>query len=413
MKIRPVNAVSVGLDFGDGALPVPVGRLAIRDRRIYFEYDAAFVSAVVDISPHRLPLRPGLVPGDPHLFEGLPGLFNDSLPDGWGRLLFDRALRADGILPEQVTPLDRLSQVGNRGMGALIYAPDHGPEAPEGDLDLDRLAAQSRDVLQGEADEVLEELIALNGSSTGARPKAMIGFHPKTGDLVHGVHALPPGYEAWLVKFPNTQDGKDAGAIEYVYAQMAQAAGIAMTETQLIRTVKGGAYFATRRFDRVGSARLHTHTASGLLHADHRIPSLDYETLIALTQGLTRDIREVEAMFRLAVFNVIAHNRDDHGKNFTYLMNARGEWRLSPAYDLTFSSGPGGEQTTTVMGQGKAPSIADLTKLGGLAGLPKADVQAVIERTREAVRAWPELAARHGVTPSQIRLIGSRLAGLS
>lgn len=413
MKITPVNAVSVGLDFGDGGGPVPVGRLATRDRRIYFEYDAAFVAAGLDLSPHRLPLRPGLVPGDPHLFEGLAGVFNDSLPDGWGRLLFDRALRADGVLPEQVTPLGRLTHVGKRGMGALVYAPDQGPEAPEADLDLDRLAAQSRDVLQGETDEVLEELIALNGSSTGARPKAMIGLHPETGDLVHGVHAPPPGYEAWLVKFPNTQDGRDAGAIEYVYAQMAQAAGVAMTETRLIKTAKGGAYFATRRFDRVGSARLHAHTASGLLHADHRIPSLDYETLIALTQGLTRDVREVEAMFRLAVFNVIAHNRDDHAKNFTYLMNAKGEWRLSPAYDLTFSSGPGGEQTTTVMGQGKAPSIADLTKLGEVAGLPKADVRAIIERTREAVRAWPELAARHGVTKSQIKLIGSRLTALS
>ncbi|WP_312595846.1 HipA domain-containing protein [Brevundimonas sp.] len=158
----------------------------------------------------------------------------------------------------------------------------------------------------------------------------MIGFHPETGDVIHGVDALPPGYKAWLVKFPNTQDGRDAGAIEYVYAQMAQAAGVAMTETRLIRTAKGGAYFATKRFDRARSARLHAHTASGLLHAHHRTPSLDYETLIALTQGLTRDVREVEAMFRLAVFNVIAHNRDDHGKNFTYLMNAKGEWRLSP-----------------------------------------------------------------------------------
>ena len=118
-------------------------------------------------------------------------------------------------------------------------------------------------------------------------------------------------------------------------------------------------------------------------------------------------------MFRLAVFNVIVHNRDDHGKNVTYLMNAKGEWRLSPAYDLTFSSGPGGEQTTTVMGQGKAPSIADLKKLGGFAGLSKADVQAIIGSTRDAVREWPELAARHGVTKPQIKLIGSRLAGLS
>lgn len=413
MKIKPVNAVNVALDFGGGDGVIPVGRLASRDRRIFFEYDAAFVSAGLEISPHRLPLRPGLVLGEPHLFEGLPGVFNDSLPDGWGRLLFDRALRANGLAPEQVTPLDRLAQVGRRGMGALVYEPDQGPRAPETDLDLDNLADRSREVLRGEADGVIEELIALNGSSTGARPKAMIGVHPETGDLVHGLGVLPPGYEAWLVKFPNRQDGQDAGAIEYVYAKMAQAAGVAMTETRLIRTGRGGAYFATKRFDRHGSARLHAHTASGLLHADHRIPSLDYETLVALAQGLTRDVREVEAMFRLAVFNVLAHNRDDHAKNFTFLMNARGEWRLSPAYDLTFSAGPGGEQTTTVMGQGRAPSVAELTKLGEAAGLAKADVSEILDATHEAVRAWPTLADDYGVTRLQARFIQSRLAALA
>lgn len=366
----------------------------------------------MDISPYSLPLQPGLQRSDSTVFEGLPGVFNDSLPDGWGRLLLDRALRAKGILPEQVGPLDRLAHVGTRGMGALVYQPDHGPEAADTDLDLDWLADQSQKVLEGQADEVLTELIALNGSSTGARPKAMIGLHVETGRMVHGATTLPDGYEPWLVKFPDGHDGHDAGAIEYIYSQMAHAAGVAMTTTRLIRTAKGGAYFATRRFDRDGNTRLHAHTASGLLHADHRTPSLDYENLIALTSKLTRDVREVGKMFRMATFNVLAHNRDDHSKNFNYLMSGAGEWRLSPAYDLTFSAGPGGEQTTTVMGQGKAPGVGDLKKLGEAAGLSKSDARAIIDRTRDAVRTWTELAARYEVTKQQTRLIAQRLQGI-
>ncbi|WP_313045434.1 type II toxin-antitoxin system HipA family toxin [Brevundimonas sp.] len=374
MKFDVINAVTVSLDFGAGA--TRVGRLAVRARQIYFEYNIDFIAQGLEISPLRLPLRAGLQTFEPALFESLPGVFNDSLPDGWGRLLFDRALRANGILPEQVSPLDRLAHVGAQGMGALIYEPDHAPATPPSDIDLDRLADQALEVFEGQADDVIAELIALNGSSAGARPKAMIGFNPQTGAMMYGVSPLPEGFEHWLVKFPNNQDGKDGGAIEYVYALMAQAAGVTMTDTRLITTERG-AYFATRR--------LHAHTASGLLHADHRIPSLDYETLVALTQRVTRDVREIESLFRLATFNVLAHNRDDHAKNFTYLMNDQGEWRLAPAYDLTFSSGPGGEQTTTVANEGKAPTTAHLVRLGEAAGLQKAWIQNVITQRPQAV----------------------------
>jgi len=409
MNLSPVAAVAVGLDFGDGA--TRVGRLAARDRRIYFEYDADFIANAIEISPLRLPLRPGLQTTDAALFEGLPGVFNDSLPDGWGRLLFDRALRVQGLLPEQISPLDRLAHVGTHGMGALTYEPDLTPEeaASAQTLELDRIAEQAQDVLQGQADEVLIDLIALNGSSAGARPKALIGFCTASGEALHGARSLPDGFEHWLVKFPNSHDGKDAGAIEFVYARMAAAAGVEMTETRLLKTERG-AYFATRRFDRDGDKRLHAHTASGLLHADHRIPSLDYESLAALTAHLTRDVREVEKMFRLAAFNVIAHNRDDHAKNFTFLMKAKGEWRLSPAYDLTFSSGPNAEQTTMVMGEGRNPTADHLRRLGETAALKKTLVNEIIDQTREAVSDWSELAAAHGVTTTSSKLIGERLA---
>lgn len=408
MSFTPVNSLYVRLEFGDVALPV--GRLAIRAQRIYFEYDRAFLPRRLEISPQRLTLQPGVRSFDPVLFEGLPGVFNDSLPDGWGRLLFDRAMRAQGVLPGQVSPLDRLAHVGRSGMGALTYEPDVVPHEADGIIDLDRMAGLAKDVLEGKADEVLGELAAHNGASGGARPKALIGYNCATGAMVHGQSILPEGFAPWLVKFPNTQDGADAGAIEYVYALMAKAAGVEMTEAHLFPSKRGAGYFATRRFDRNGASRVHAHTASGILHTDHKAPSLDYQDLLALSMIMTRDIREAEKMFRLAVFNVLAHNRDDHAKNFTFLMNAQGEWRLSPAYDLTFSSGPGGEQSTMVMGQGKSPSVSHLTTLGVAANLPLRTVQEVIDQTREALVGWRNLAKAHGVRAVNVTLIEERIA---
>jgi serine/threonine-protein kinase HipA len=407
MSVRPVSILKVRIDFGDGALDV--GRLAIRERIIYFEYERSFIQRGLEISPLRLPLQPSLKRFDPHPFDGLPGVFNDSLPDGWGRLLFDRTLRARGLTPTQASPLDRLAHVGTGGMGALTYEPAIDPDPVDDPIDLDWVADQALEVLAGQADEVIGELLALNGSSAGARPKAMIGYDPKTDAMMHGQGPLPEDFEPWLVKFPNAQDGRDAGAIEYVYALMARAAGIEMTQTHLFPARTGAGFFATRRFDRMGQKRLHAHTASGLLHADHRIPSLDYEDLIALTLRITRDVREAVKMFRLAVFNVLGHNRDDHAKNFTWLMDEAGRWSLSPAYDLTFSSGLGGEQTTMVKGEGRAPGETHLLALATEAGLAPHTAQAIIDQTRQALNQWTPLAKQYGVSASSIRLIAERL----
>lgn len=404
MSFAPITQIKVGLEFSAGILPV--GRLAIRDGDIYFEYDSNFLERGLEISPLRLPLNPELKTFDRALFEGLPGIFNDSLPDGWGRLLLDRSMRGQGIIPEQLSPLDRLAHVGNWGMGALVYEPDYGAEIPDAEINLDVLASHVMEVLNGEAEDVLQELLALNGSSAGARPKAVIGVDEKRQNIIHGAHDLPDGFASWLVKFPNAQDGADAGAIEYVYGLMAVEAGVAMTQTHLFHAQKGAGYFATARFDRDGVKRVHTHTACGALHADFRTPSLDYEDLLALTGMLTRDVREVEKMFRLAVFNVLAHNRDDHSKNFTFLMDERGEWKLSPAYDLTFSSGPRGEQSTMVMGEGKNPGTEHMEKLGREAKIEEKRVSEIIEQTRAALSKWEKLAKEYGVSKTNIKLIG-------
>lgn len=404
-----VREMKVGLYFGHET--VPVGRLAIRDRTIYFEYLPSFISKGIEMSPRILPLKSGVFSFSYGLFEGLPGVFNDSLPDGWGRLLFDRLMRSGGISPEAITPLDRLAYVGKQGMGALIYEPDFSVSERDETIDLNLLAEQARQVLAGSADEVLQELLVLNGSSAGARPKAMIGVDASRQHILHGVSGLSDGYEHWLVKFPNTQDGTDAGAIEYVYALMAQEAGIQVPPVHLFPANRGSGFFAVKRFDREGQKRLHVHTASGLLHADFRMPSLDYEDLITLTGVLTRDVREAEKMFRLAVFNVLAHNRDDHAKNFSFLMDETGAWKLAPAYDLTFSSGPGGEQSTMVLGEGRNPRIEHLTQLGLEAKIPVTRIREIIDQTQTALRKWRLLSEEYGVLKSNIDLIGKKLTG--
>ena len=403
-----INEVKVGIDFNEEI--IPVGRLAARDNRIYFEYDQDFISRELEISPIKLPLSSGLQVFDYRPFEGLSGVFNDSLPDGWGRLLFDRFVRSQNMLPDDFSPLDRLANIGVNGLGALVYEPDFSnTDSQEYEINLDVLSQNTQDVLDGEANEVLQKLIRLNGSSAGAHPKALIGINKTKNHIILGQHKLSNDYEHWLVKFANSTDGSDAGAIEYVYALMAKEANIEMMPVHLFEASKGTGYFATKRFDRKGNQRLHTHTASGLLHSNFRTPSLDYEDLITLTGILTQDIREVEKMYRLAVFNVLSHNRDDHGKNFSFLMSQTGEWKLSPAYDLTFSSGPRGHQSTMVMGEGQSPSIYHLVQLGTEANLKRAKIDEVIRQTQYALSKWENLAIHYGVTKTNIKLIKSRM----
>jgi serine/threonine-protein kinase HipA len=403
---QPITEVKVGVNFGSETQPV--GRLAMRDRIIYFEYNDAFIQKGIEISPIKLPLQQNVIELPQRPFNGLAGVFSDSLPDGWGRLLFDRLIRSQGILPASITPLDRLAHVGLWGMGALVYEPDNSPLDNQEFIDLDHLASQT-EVLQGSSEEVLKELLALNGSSAGARPKALIALSDDHKEIAYGTKKLDEGFEPWLVKFSNSQDGQDAGAIEYVYALMAKKAGLLMPDVQLFSSQKSAGYFAVKRFDRDGKKRLHMHTASGLLHSDFRTPSQDYEDLLTLTGALTKDSREIEKMYRLAVFNVLAHNRDDHAKNFSFLMDENGTWKLAPAYDLTFSSGPNGEQSTMVMGEGRNPKISHLIKLGQDAKLSKKLIDEIIDQTMSSLGDWKDLAKNHHVTEANIELIAKAI----
>ena len=408
MKYEPVNSIKVSLNFS--GTPIPVGTLALNESRIYFEYEPAFLEGNLHISPFQLPLKAGLREFERDLFEGLPGVFNDSLPDGWGRLLLDRMLIGQGLVPQQLSPLDRLAYVGMNGMGALVYEPEMNAEkAIHTVIDLDNLAQAAQAVLDGESKEVLSQLISLNGSSAGARPKALIAVNTDKSHIIHGQQAIPEGYEPWLVKFPNSSDGMDAGAIEYIYAIMAKDAGLEMMPCHLFPATKGAGYFATQRFDRVDGKRLHLHSLCGLLHDDFRHPSLDYETVMLATHKLTKDMREVAKAYRMAVFNVLAHNRDDHSKNFAFLMDSKGEWKLSPAYDITFSSGPQGYQSMLVMGEGRNPTVEHLLKLGETANFERGWMMEVITQTQAALAKWPQLASQYGISKDKVNLIQSNL----
>ncbi len=409
-KRIPVNEITVSLDFGKST--IPVGRLTMRDRRINFAYEPQFIEQDLEISPLLLPLKTGATSFGDSLFEGLPGVFNDSIPDGWGRLLFDCFLIIQDVLPTEVSPLDRLAFVGKSGMGALVYEPESNIEQVHEAINLERVSKQAQNVFDGHTEDGVEELLSLNGSASGARSKALIGVSEDRKQVIHSSLPLKDGFEPWLVKFSTRMDGQDSGVIEYVYALMAKDAGIEIVDVHLFTAQQGAGYFAAKRFDREGGKRLHMHTACGLLHADYRLPSLDYKDLIGLTSIMTGDTQEIEKMYRLAVFNVLAHNRDDHAKNFSFLMYEKGQWKLSPAYDLTFSSGPGGEQSTMVMGEGKNPGIEHLFKLGIEAKIAKARINEIIERTRSALVAWPKLAKQNGVTDAKILLIAKRLRAM-
>jgi serine/threonine-protein kinase HipA len=350
--LKPIDLLRVCLD------EKTVGRLAMApDGRCVFEYDAQWVESGFSISPFYLPLRQGVFTAKPDPFDGLFGVFSDSLPDGWGNLLLDRLLIKEGIRPGTLTHLHRLSLVGISGMGALTYQPETRLGNIDDQSDLEYLAGEVVKILREENSGDFELLYIKNGSSGGARPKVLVVIDQ----------------EHWLVKFRSSYDPKNIGTIEYQYSLDARKCGIGMPETRLFE----GKYFGVRRFDRENGVRIHMHTASGLLNASHRLPSLDYTALMKATMILTRDMNEVSKLFKLMVFNVLKGNRDDHAKNFSFLCRD-GVWSLSPAYDLVPSDGFNGNHCTTINGKGN-PSRDDLITSGEQAGMTKKLANSIYE----------------------------------
>lgn len=331
-------------------------------KRCVFHYDKEWLAAGFSISPLDLPLKSDLFVAPERPFWGNFGIFEDSLPDGYGRYLLNRMLRGQGIDETSLTPLQRLSIVGHAGMGALCYEPETKMESTTERLAFDRIQEMALDVLSERNENDADALYYRSGNSGGCRPKCL--YHDDTGD--------------WLVKFRHTYDPKDFGATEYRYNEIARKCGIEVPDFRLME----GKYFATRRFDLVDGERFHVATAGALLNESINIPKLDYKTLLHLTGYLTQDPKQVEAMFRLMAFNVFTDNKDDHAKNFSFIYRD-GRWRLAPAYDLTpVPEGYHGEHATSVNGNGK-PTVSDMLAVGENIRIPKKRGGEIIDSVRE------------------------------
>jgi len=340
-----------------------------------FEYTDNWLNNGYSISPFSLPLQKKLFIPKTDPFNGLYGVFADSLPDGWGRLLVDRFLLKKQINPDEVDMLNRLAIVGDSGMGALSYYPCYKWESEEAAAQYDHIASECKKVLESEYSDDLDKLFILGGSSGGARPKILT--------VIDG--------EDWIVKFPSSSDSKNSGEIEYRYSLCAKKCGIEMTETVLFPSKQCSGYFGIKRFDRVKSntdttERVHMLSASALLEVSHRIPALDYNSLMKLTLELTKDYSEVEKMYRLMCFNVYSHNRDDHSSNFSFLYDKNNrKWIMSPAYDLSYSSSIGGEHATCINGNGRNPSNNDLHAVAEKIGISKGKAKQIAQFVEQTV----------------------------
>ncbi|MBP4002251.1 type II toxin-antitoxin system HipA family toxin [Pseudomonas koreensis] len=318
---------------------------------IVFEYSDEAKNRGLELSAYRLPLEgPKLRRDFPIHQLGLPGPVYDALPDGWGMLLMDRLFKRRGLNSARIGALERLAYIGNNAMGAMSFEPV-APEAlePQVEVSIDLLAAEVQEVLKGEGGEFLQQLLLVGGSPQGARPKALVYRDPRTGTFTTIARS---GFEAWLVKFPARQEHPEVCAIEMVYAECLRMCGIKTPDTQYFSLPNGLAAFATKRFDREDDLRVPMQSLAAFTAADFQnAGALDYVNFLRATHLCTNDVREKALAFERVVFNVAFNNRDDHPKNFAYIMSKSGQWTLAPAYDVTFCEGPGGYHQMDVMGE--------------------------------------------------------------
>ena len=416
MTFKPVRKLTVTRTLATGQA-VTVGVLAQNRQGVFFQYDADYLGRFGNLSPFGLKATTELqlAPKRPH--SGLHGLFGDSLPDGWGSLLQDRVFRQHGILPAQITAMDRLAFVGASGMGALSFSPTSEYQvASAGDIDLATLGMEAQAFFDGQTEEVLADLVAA-GSSGGARPKAQFYISPDEPDRCRTV--ARPGDEAWLVKFTsrNLPLGHEEGLCEAVYLHLAGKLGLEPPEWRLFEAPEQSgarAWLGVKRFDWVShpqkAGRLHMHSACGLLDADFRTPSLDYEDLLKASRHLCRSPAVGKLQFRRAMFNLFACNQDDHSKNWAFLQDDAGEWVPAPFYDVTFSPHPYQEHATAYAGFGKNPPLKAIQGLAARAGyakweLARKDIDGIVD----ALADFAAVARDFGVDRGTAELIGRQL----
>ncbi len=406
------------------------------DREIgVFQYSPEFVDSNIQVAPLMMPLRitPYEFPAlSRETFRGLPGMPADSLPDKFGNALIDAWLASQGRLAESFNPVERLCYIGTRGMGALEFQPAiHGAPANRKKIEIAALVQLANRVLDerisltgkfsGADDaQVIEDIIRVGTSAGGARAKAILAWNETTGEFRSGQVPTINGFSQWLMKFDGVAGNKDKevadplgyGLTEYAYYRMAVTAGIEMTECRLHRE-GGRAHFMTRRFDRTDSGeKLHMQSLCAMLHYDFNQPdAYSYEQGLQAIRRLGLPMRDIEQQFRRAVFNVIARNHDDHVKNIAYLMDKKGEWRLSPAFDVAYSYNPSGAWTSrhqmSINGKRDGFDLEDLLALGRLAGLKRPRALAVIEEVDASVGDWQSFANEAGVDANVTQRIGN------
>lgn len=400
-----------------------------------FEFDSSFVNNEWNVAPIIMPLEE-IKRGNKiyefkrlgkETFYGLPGLLSDALPDKFGTTLINAWLASQGRSAGSMNPVERLCYMGKRGMGALEFEPslNKNKEAAV-TIEIKSLVEIAQQIL-GERKKItvnlkedvkkgLEDIIRVGTSAGGARAKAIIAYDEKTGMMRSGQVAAPKGFEHWLLKFDgvsNKQLGDPAGygRIELAYYHMALDCGIEMTESKLFEE-NGRAHFMTKRFDRVKGQKLHVQSLCAIRHFDFSmIGSFAYEQVFETIRMLRLPATTSEQFYRRMVFNVIARNLDDHTKNIAFIMDKKGAWRLSPAFDVTYSYDPASvwvkQHNLSINGKTIDITKDDLLKVGKEMNIKHA--KTIIEQVQSAVRKWPQYAKDAKVKNKQIKAINQTL----
>lgn len=399
-----------------------------------FEYDRDFVNSGIEVSPLRMPLGkniyefPGLV-GD--TFYGMPGLVADSLPDRFGNAVIEQWLMSLGKSLSDFTAIDRLCYTGKRGMGALEYEPASTDiKDIDEDINVHEMVKFASDILANregisvKADENLtySQLVQVGSSAGGARAKAIIAWNEETNEIRSGQTQLGPGYDYWLMKFDNVSKNGDHGLedkpeytlIEYAYYLMAIDAGITMNECRIYNS-EGDHHFMTKRFDRVNGKKLHMQSLGALAHISYQEPgACGYELAAMYMKELGISYKDIEQFYRRMVFNCLAVNQDDHVKNISFIMDRTGKWKLSPAYDITFSYNPTNKwlraHQMTVNGKTTEIGLSDLLETGSKMGIKKRRCKDIINEVSTSVGSFGAFAEQVGIKEKTCEYINSVIA---
>jgi serine/threonine-protein kinase HipA len=410
----------------------------LEDREVgVFQYSPEFLGSSIELSPLQMPLHefpyefPALAR---NTFRGLPGLLADSLPDKFGHAVIDAWLASQGRTAASFNPVERLCYIGSRGMGALEFEPAIlGPPASTNAIEVQGLVELANKILDERATlggvftgsddrEVIEDILRVGTSAGGARAKAILAWNPETEEFRSGQVDVESGFEHWLMKFDGVSNNRDKeladpkgyGKIEYAYHLMAKEIGIEMSPCRLHHE-GGRSHFMTRRFDRTARGRkFHMQSLGAIAHFDYNQPeSYSYEQAIQVVKRLGLSREDLIQMVLRALFNVIGRNHDDHVKNIAFLMNRNGEWRLSPAFDLTYAWDPMGDWTSrhqmSINGKRDFFDRADLISLADSAGIKRAQAKEMIESVVKTVRCWPDFAHTAGVSEARVLEIEKHL----